>query len=428
MKTLAYLDCPTGIAGDMCLGALVDAGVPLSYLSEQLAHLPIAAEFTLRADRVVRQGQVGTKVEVELHQDDADRVQAHPSHSAPVRHLPEIEALIQQAALPQRAIAWSLAIFRQLAVAEAAVHGIEVDQVHFHEVGATDAIVDIVGTCLGLDWLGIDAVYCSALPTGGGFVRAAHGQLPVPAPAVLKLFELSQVPLYSNGLQKELVTPTGAAIATTLATEFGSPPPMQLQKVGLGAGGRDLPIPNFLRLWLGQTEAESVMHKSHWQPQSKPQAIAAYAGAITETVVELQTQIDDLSPQAVGFLFERLLASAALDVFSQSAGMKKSRPGLLLTVICRPDQVAACEAILFEETTTLGIRRREQLRDRLPRTLEPLETPYGTINVKVARHAQSGHLLNVQPEYEDCAKAAQAHQLPWQTIHQQVLQQWHHPS
>lgn len=414
----------------MCLGALVDAGVPLSYLSQQLDQLGIAAEFTLRAESVTRQGQAGTKVWVDL--------KTAPGHShaqtagSPARHLAEIEALIQQAALPAQAIAWSLAIFRQLAKAEAAVHGVDISQVHFHEVGATDAIVDIVGTCLGLDWLKIDAIYCSALPTGGGFVRAAHGQLPVPAPAVLKLFELSQVPLYSNGIQTELVTPTGAAIATTLATSFGAPPPMQLQRVGLGAGGRDLPMPNLLRLWVGETNTEAAPAlqpqtetQTKIQSKSQTQAIAAFAGAIAETVVELQTQVDDLSPQAVGFLFERLLTIGALDVFSQPAGMKKSRPGLLLTVICLPNQVEACESILFAETTTLGIRRSLQARDRLPRTLEVLETPYGAIHVKVARHAQSGQLLNVQPEYEDCAKVAQAQKLPWQVIHQQVLQQWY---
>ncbi|WP_346292108.1 nickel pincer cofactor biosynthesis protein LarC [Sphaerothrix gracilis] len=429
MKTLAYLDCPTGIAGDMCLGALVDMGVPLSYLSEQLAHLPMAAEFSLRAERVVRQGQTGTKVWVDLSSDPAEQAHAHSGTAAHSRHLPEIEALIQQAALPARAIAWSLAIFRQLAVAEAAVHGIDINQVHFHEVGATDAIVDIVGTCLGLDWLDIDALYCSALPTGGGFIRAAHGQLPVPAPAVLKLFELGQVPIYSNGIQKELVTPTGAAIAVTLATGFGTPPPMQLQKVGLGAGGHDLPIPNLLRLWLGKAALEmpavATASRAAQPAASEPEAIAAYSGAVEETVIKLQTQVDDLSPQAVGFLFERLLSVGALDVFSQPAGMKKSRPGLLLTVICLPAQVAACETVLFEETTTLGIRRSVQSRDRLPRTLETLETPYGPIAVKTARHAQTGQLLNVQPEYEDCAQAAQTHKLPWQTVCREVLQQWY---
>jgi pyridinium-3,5-bisthiocarboxylic acid mononucleotide nickel chelatase len=290
----------------MCLGALVHAGVPLDYLIEQLHLLGISGEYQLQSELVHRNGQQATKVHVHLlHQDlhqhlaraDTDEPIAavdphstftshrHPNHavdiqsSAPdpegheaiapfagdstaagadtghahgTRHLPDIEHLITTAELPSRVKEWSLAIFRRLAVAEGAVHGIAPEQVHFHEVGATDAIVDIVGTCLGLDWLEIDQLYCSALPTGGGTVRAAHGQLPVPTPAVLKLWEMRQVPIYSNGIERELVTPTGAAIATTLAIQFGAPPPMTLQKVGLGAGSRNLPIPNLLRLWIGE--------------------------------------------------------------------------------------------------------------------------------------------------------------------------------
>jgi len=286
MKKIAYLECPTGIAGDMCLGALVHAGVPLDYLQDKLGLLGLTQEYHLRAESVHRNGQLATKVLVDVitnvtlppFEDGVDPyptfdnhphpsnpphlhlAQAHsqqhaslgdrPSadtHSHSTRHLPEIEHLITAAQLPSRAQAWSLAVFRQLAIAEGAVHGIPPEQVHFHEVGATDAIVDIVGTCLGLDWLGIDELYCSPLPTGGGIIRAAHGQLPVPAPAVLKLWEMRQVPIYSNGIQRELVTPTGAAIATTLAIQFGSPPTMTLQRIGLGAGSRNLPIPNILR-------------------------------------------------------------------------------------------------------------------------------------------------------------------------------------
>ena len=257
MTKLAYLECPTGIAGDMCLGALVSAGVPLEYLIEQLKKLGIEQEYQLNAQSLHRNGQLATKVHVDVltepHHHD------HHSHHHG-RHLPDIERLIAQAELPPRAEAWSLAVFRQLAVAEGAVHGISPEKVHFHEVGAVDAIVDIVGTCLGLDWLGIESnsaglplLYCSALPTGGGTVRAAHGQMAVPVPAVLKLWEMRGTPVYSNGIERELVTPTGAAIATTLAQNFGSPPAMTIERVGLGAGSRDLPISNILRLWLGTT-------------------------------------------------------------------------------------------------------------------------------------------------------------------------------
>ena len=214
-------------------------------------------------------------------------------------------------------------------------HGIPPEKVHFHEVGATDAIVDIVGTCLGLDWLGIDSIFCSPMPTGGGTVKASHGHLSVPVPAVLKLWESRQVPVYSNGIQQELVTPTGAAIAVTLAADFGAPPPLKLEKVGLGAGSRDLPIGNILRLWLG----ESAVPGDHlWDTQ----------GTLLEVISVLQAQIDDLNPQAIGYVFEALFQVGAVDVFTEAIGMKKSRPGILLTAICPPEKVAECERVIFQ--------------------------------------------------------------------------------
>ncbi|MFM7580368.1 MAG: LarC family nickel insertion protein, partial [Microcystaceae cyanobacterium] len=209
MPSIAYFDCPTGIAGDMCLGALVSAGVPLAYLTAELAKLGLAQEYDLRSELVQRQGQQATKVQVQLLSDRLPPDHHHDHHHyAPHRHLPEIQGLIQQAAIPSRVKEWSLAVFQRLAIAEGAVHGIAPEQVHFHEVGATDAIVDIVGTCLGLDYLGIERIFCSALPTGGGTVWAEHGRLPVPVPAVVKLWESRQVPIYSNGIDRELVTPT----------------------------------------------------------------------------------------------------------------------------------------------------------------------------------------------------------------------------
>ncbi|MDJ0732297.1 MAG: nickel pincer cofactor biosynthesis protein LarC [Crocosphaera sp.] len=288
MTKIAYLDCVTGIAGDMFLGSLVDGGVPLEYLIEQLKGLNIDHEYELTQEKVQRNGQQATKVHVKLIEQhypiDEQRRQgkergrgrknhhgvetaaqashkSHHHHHTPARHLPEIEGMIQEANLPSRVTQWSLDIFRRLAVAEGAVHGVPPEKVHFHEVGATDAIVDIVGSCLGLDYLDIETLYCSALPTGGGTVYAAHGRLPVPVPAVLKLWESRQVPIYSNKIDKELVTPTGAAIAVTLVKSFGQPPNMVLEKVGLGAGSQELSIPNILRLWIGEnmTEKKTVM-------------------------------------------------------------------------------------------------------------------------------------------------------------------------
>lgn len=454
----------------MCLGALVDAGVPLDYLIEKLNRLGIATEYQLRAAPVYHNGQLATKVYVDVltpprasqaHKTakiDSLSQPAHHHHITghgdtgvnenpetrrpedpknlssslpfspssypgqsssasdqthshfPSRHLPEIESLLQAARLPSRAKAWSLAVFHTLADAEGAVHGIAPEQVHFHEVGAIDAIVDIVGTCLGLDWLGIDQLYCSALPAGGGTVWAAHGRLPVPVPAVLKLWQSRQVPVYSNGIERELVTPTGAAIAVTLATQFGPPPAMTIHRIGLGAGSHQLPIPNMLRLWLGEESSDAEVSNA----------------SALETIMVLETQIDDLNPQAIGYTFDALFAVGAVDVFTQAIGMKKSRPGVLLTVLCHPEKVAACETVLFRETSTLGIRRSSQQRTILKREIRTIETQYGPVQVKVAWREDA--IINVQPEYEDCARIAQAQTIPWREVQRIALHAWYSES
>ncbi|MBW4476479.1 MAG: nickel pincer cofactor biosynthesis protein LarC [Tolypothrix brevis GSE-NOS-MK-07-07A] len=406
MSKFAYIQCPTGISGDMCLGALVSLGVPEEYLIEKLNQLGIEHEYKLRAEFVHRNGQQATKVHVDLTHHHHHEDEHHHHHG---RHLPEIEQMIIKAELPSRAEAWSLAVFRQLAVAEGAVHGIAPEKVHFHEVGAVDAIADIVGTCLGLDWLGIDSnekgmplLYCSALPTGGGTVRAAHGLMAVPVPAVLKLWEMRGCPVYSNGIDKELVTPTGAAIATTLAADFGASPPMTIKQVGLGAGSINLPIPNILQIWLGESTISTLI----------------------ETISILETQIDDLNPQAIGYVFEALFAAGAVDVFTCAIGMKKSRPGILLTVICHPKNLLKCEEILFRETTTLGIRHSTQERAILQREIQQVETQYGIVRVKVA-WMEKEVIANVQPEYEDCAELARKNNIPWREIQQMVLHNWH---
>ncbi|MBE9259363.1 MULTISPECIES: nickel pincer cofactor biosynthesis protein LarC [Aphanizomenonaceae] len=422
MNKIVYLQCPTGVSGDMCLGALVSLGVPVEYLIEQLNGLGIEQEYRLWAELVHRQGQQATKVHVDLvsHHHHHSHNEHDHNHT---RHLPEIEEMIVKGNLPVRAEAWSLAVFRQLAVAEGAVHGIAPEKVHFHEVGAVDAIVDIVGTCLGLDWLGVDSdrqglpwLYCSAFPTGGGTVNAAHGRMAVPVPAVLKLWEMRGCPVYSNGIDRELVTPTGAAIATTLVQDFGSPPPMTIKQVGLGAGSLDLPIPNILRLWYG--ENESLQTDNSNLGESSPNL---------ETITVLETQIDDLNPQVFGYVFEALFAAGAVDVFTQPIGMKKSRTGILLTVICHPEKLASCEAVLFRETSTLGIRRTTQKRAILQREMQKVETIYGTISVKVAwtGTATEKVITNVQPEYEDCAELARKNNISWREIHRLALESWY---
>lgn len=458
MAKVAYLDCQTGIAGDMCLGALISAGVPLEYLTQNLKKLGIDQEYCARVESVYHNGQLATKVHVDLfnksdasHNPDLGHEHDHPhdhkhnhsstntphsqhhTHHNPSRHLPEIERLITAASLPPRATEWSLAVFRKLAEAEAAVHGIPPEKVHFHEVGATDAIVDIVGSCLGLDWLEIDQLFCSALPTGGGTVWAAHGRLPVPVPAVLKLWESRQVPVYSNGISRELVTPTGAALVVTLATKFGPPPAMTIERVGNGAGSLQLPIPNILRLWIGE-EGDWGINNTSVSPVRQNERLGNVSSSSIlpqsselETISVLETQIDDLSPQAIGYVFEALFKAGAVDVFTQPIGMKKSRLGVLLTVICHPEDLEACEAILFRETTTLGVRRMTQQRAILPREIQRVQTQYGEIRVKVAwsKNLSKKTITNVQPEYEDCAELARANNLPWREMHQLALQAWY---
>ncbi|MEG4087565.1 nickel pincer cofactor biosynthesis protein LarC [Microcoleus sp. POL10_C6] len=463
MNKIAYFDCPTGIAGDMCIGALIHAGVPLEYLIEKLNLLGISTEYQLRTELVHRNTQQATKFYVDLaadlslkpknsateldpsetesptfdarhhHHHGEEHSHSHGEPDAEISHthhrnLPQIEQIIVSAKLPPRVEAWSLAVFGKLAEAEGAVHGIPASEVHFHEVGATDAIIDIVGTCLGLDWLDIQEFYFSAMPTGAGTVKAAHGRLAVPTPAVMRLWETHRVPVYSNGIDRELCTPTGTAIACTLASAFGPPPPMQIQAIGLGAGSRNLAIPNILRLWIGEKEEgrgkkeegrgkreEGIGEKEIFNQFPMPNAI--------ETITVLETQIDDLSPQAIGYVFDALFAAGALDVFTAPIVMKKSRLGVLLTAICHPQFQDACEAVLFRETTTLGIRRSTQQRTILHREIQTVKTEYGEVKIKVAKSGET--IVNVQPEYEDCAEIARLKNISWREVHRLALQTWY---
>ncbi|MEG4234439.1 nickel pincer cofactor biosynthesis protein LarC [Microcoleus sp. Pol11C3] len=469
MNKIAYFDCPTGIAGDMCIGALLHAGVPLEYLIEKLNLLGISTEYQLRTELVHRNTQQATKFYVDLaadlslkpenpateldpsetesptfdarhhHHHGEEHSHSHGEPDAEISHthhrnLPQIEQIIVSAKLPPRVEAWSLAVFGKLAEAEGAVHGIPASEVHFHEVGATDAIIDIVGTCLGLDWLDIQEFYFSAMPTGAGTVKAAHGKLAVPTPAVMRLWETHRVPVYSNGLDRELCTPTGTAIACTLAAGFGPPPSMQIQAIGLGAGSRNLAIPNILRLWIGEKEEGERGRVGEWESGRKtatnsqfpmPDSPFPMPNSI-ETITVLETQIDDLSPQAIGYVFDALFAAGALDVFTAPIVMKKSRLGVLLTAICHPEFQDACEAVIFRETTTLGIRRSTQQRTILHREIQTVQTEYGEVQIKVAKSGQT--ITNVQPEYEDCAEIARVKNISWREVHRLALQSWYERS
>ena len=431
---VAYFDCPTGVSGDMCLGALIDAGVPIEYLTQHLDRLGIEQEYKLTAKPIIHNGQQATKAIVTLINQSEH---SHHHDHTHTRKLPEIEAMITGANLPHQAEKWSLGVFRNLAIAEGAVHGIPPEQVFFHEVGAVDAIVDIVGTCLGMDWLNIEHFYCSALPPGGGTIWAAHGRLPVPVPAVLKLFEKANVPVFYNSIDRELVTPTGAAIVTTLAHHFGHPPAMTLQKVALGGGTQELPIPNILRLWIGESRGTHTHAKStiqphtHTHPDSHPEHSHEHShekdhhhhheSEHLETVAHLETQIDDLSPQTIAYTTEKLLNQGALDVFTTAIGMKKSRPGILINVICKPEESDRFEQILFEETTTIGIRRSLQTRSVLSRRFETIQIQDQSVKLKIAE--RNGKVFNIQPEYEDCATIARHTNQPLKEVQRQAIQQ-----
>ncbi len=388
----AHFDCYSGAAGDMILAALIDAGLQPTTLHALIDRLSLPG-VTLHVSRVQRNGIAAAHVDVQLD----------PAHQKAHRHLPQILDIIARAGLPATVSACAERIFRRLAEAEAKVHGISIDKVHFHEVGAADAIVDIVGACVGLRELNIERITASPIAAGSGIVRCAHGELPVPAPATAEL--LRGVPLAACDEAGELTTPTGAAILTTVAHEWGALPPMRISEVGYGAGTREnRSRPNVLRITIGESDAGDETD--------------------ADLVTVLETQLDDLPPQNVAFAADRLLEAGALDAFLVPIVMKKGRPGQLLTVLCRPGDVARLERVMFRETSTLGIRRHDCARHKLARTHERIETAYGPIRVKLGR--QGDAVQQVWPEYEDCAAAAREHNVPLTTIQQAAQEAWQH--
>lgn len=381
MSKILYFDCFSGVSGDMVLGALLDAGLPLAELEAALGSLMIPG-YRLAADRVLRAGVSATKFRL-IEPEGHGHPHAHHGH----RSLADIVALIERSSLSADPRARAIALFRRLAEAEAGIHQMPVDQVHLHEVGALDSIIDIVGAVFGLQWFGADRIVSSPLNVGGGTVRSAHGVFPVPAPATLRLLE--GVPVYSSGVQMETVTPTGALLVAGHASAFGPMPAMRLERVGYGAGDRELPgTPNVLRVIVGHDDA------------------AAHA----QRVVALECEIDDMNPQIYGVLMEKLYAAGALEVFYTAVQMKKNRPGTLLTVVAPPDMRDALTGIVFRETTTIGLRYQDLLRACLDREIVVVETPVGPVRFKIARC--DGEVLNASPEFEDCARAAAERSLP----------------
>jgi len=435
---VAYLECFSGISGDMLLAALLDAGISKELFQRTAAALNIGAE--LHIDRVDRSGISAAKIDVLVNGTSADGSEEqsghrHPHdnpalpghehgpthehsaanrghHTASHRHshehrhgrsLFEIEKIIRSTDLPALAREMAIRAFELLGEAEARIHNVPVESIHFHEVGAADAIVDIVCAAVGCHALGVDRFICSPLNVGGGTVSCAHGEFPVPAPATLDL--LKGAPVYSSGINQELVTPTGAALVRALNCSFSAFPPMIVESTGYGAGSRDFHgFPNLLRISIG----EVVEAKEASSGSDSPNEVTV-----------LETTIDDLSPQVMGYVTERLLGEGALDVFVVPAQMKKNRPGSLLTVLCNEQAAPALREILFRETSTIGVRTRRERRDCLERAIIPVSTPWGVIRLKESR--LNGTVANVAPEYEDCRRIAEANSVPLKRVQQETI-------
>lgn len=422
---IAYLDCFAGISGDMFLGALIDAGVPLSVLQQATSALNLNA--TLKVETVDRSGISCTKVHVfegehladepqhqheptphthqlqtqHLHKTGHPHTHDHEAHAEEQMHthgrsLSIIRTLIQAARLDEPVKQTAIKAFELLGHSEAKIHNVPVEDIHFHEVGAVDAIVDIVAASAGIHHLKIGAWYSSPLNVGGGMVVCAHGTFPVPAPATADL--LRGIPTYSAHIQKELVTPTGAALIRALNPTFGPQPAMSVEKIGYGAGTRNPPdFPNALRLSIGETSASKH----------------------TDKVTVLETALDDLSPQILAHVTETALAKGALDVMLTPVIMKKGRPGTLLTILCNQSESEALQRLILSETSTLGIRIRHDSRACLERSHATVQTPYGDIRIK--RGTLSGEELNAAPEFEDCKSAALAHNVPVKQVQQAAI-------
>ena len=391
VATTLYLDCFSGASGDMILGGLLDLGLPLDDLRGALGSLAVDLG-GISSERVLRAGVSATKFNVAA--DEPESAHHHKHY-----HLKGIVSAINRSALSPAGKDRAIHLFERLARAEAEIHDMPVEKVHLHEVGAIDSIVDIVGAVYGLEQLGAARIVASPLNVGGGTVTCAHGVFPVPAPATARL--LQGVPVYAGDIQMELVTPTGALLVTGYADSYGPMPAMTIAKIGYGAGARDPQgHPNVLRMFLGDAEGGAHAHR----------------------VVEILCEIDDMNPQLFGPLMDRLLGAGALDVFYVAVQMKKNRPGTLVTVLARPQDRERLSAILFSETTTIGVRYQEMTRECLDREFVEVQTFVGLIRFKVAR--RNGQVLNASPEFDDCARIAAERNIPVKQVQAIALKAW----
>jgi pyridinium-3,5-bisthiocarboxylic acid mononucleotide nickel chelatase len=386
---LAYFDCFSGISGDMTLGALLDAGCDLARLRSDLQSLQVPG-WEISAEKVWKNGMAATYAKV--------KTEDQKKH----RGLAEILEILKNSKLDDQVRDRATAIFSKLGEAEAHVHDVPMEKIHFHEVGAVDAIIDIVGACIGFHQLGIDKFACSPLNVGGGTAKMAHGVLPVPAPATATL--LKGKPTYSNGVQRELVTPTGAAIVATLCDHFGAQPPMTVSAIGYGAGTADLEgQPNVVRIMVGQPAEKLV-------------------AGFDEEISVIEANLDDMNPQIYGYFLEKALAAGALDVYTTPVQMKKNRPGTLLTVLCKPQDASALTTLIFSETTTFGVRTTTAHRRILPREHVSVSTTFGDVRIKLSRI--NGRIQHAAPEFDDCRKLAMEKDVPLQQVINEALRRY----
>jgi uncharacterized protein (TIGR00299 family) protein len=399
MKTL-YFDCFAGASGNMILGALIALGIDKKELIKQLQLLDIA-DFDIEFSKVDRSGIYATHAEVKFQEEKKHR------------HLSDIEKIIKKSGLSKTVKNRSIDIFENLAIAEAKVHGIQVNKVHFHEVGAMDAIIDVVGACIGFEILEIEKFICSKIHVGSGFAKMAHGKFPVPPPAVAEL--LKEIPIYSTEIAGELITPTGAAIISTVCDEFGKIPEMRVENIAYGAGTREYKdFPNVLRLMIGEKSQPSAVSR---QPYNSEKQRTAENGQLTI----IETNIDDISPQILGFVMEKALELGALDCWFTAIQMKKNRPATMVSILCENDKREIFTELLYTETSTLGVRIKNVERNCLPREILEVKTEFGEIDVKIAKF--NGKIVNAKPEYEFLRKIALKTNLSLREVEEKVLEQ-----
>lgn len=388
---VAHFDPFSGISGDMTLGALLDAGVPADAVVDGIASLGLPIQ--VKIEKIRKGGFASTYVKIEA------------PHEHKHRHLHHIDAIIDQGKLSEKQRELAKSIFRRLGEAEAKAHGIELKKVHFHEVGALDSIADIVGSAIALDLLGVEKFTSGPVAVGSGMVKCEHGLMPIPGPATAEL--LKGVPQRPTSIQTELTTPTGAAILTTVVSEYVDQPAIAIETIGYGAGTKDFPDqPNLLRIFIGETNASLGL-----QPGED--------GLDHDTIWQLETNLDDVPGEVIGYCFDRLLAAGALDVYTLPITMKKNRPGILLSALVESSNLQAVEDVLFRETGTLGIRRVQMQRDKLHRKPTTVETQYGSVRGKVAW--RMGESQRFSPEYDDCARIAREKGVSLQDVYNQAL-------